>query len=31
MITVDTCEKLPWSVYWPDNTYVVATLSISNK
>ena len=27
MITVDTREKLPWSVYWPDNTYVVATLS----
>jgi hypothetical protein len=27
MITVDTREKLPWSVYWPDNTYVVATLN----
>ena len=27
MITVDTREKLPWSVYWPNNTYVIATLS----
>ena len=27
MIIVDTREKLPWSIYWPDNTYVIATLS----
>lgn len=27
MITVDTREKLPWSEYWPDDSYIVATLS----
>ena len=30
MITVDTREKLPWSVYWTDNTYVIVTLSTSD-
>lgn len=26
MITVDTREKLPWSQYWPNGSYIVGTL-----
>lgn len=27
MITVDTREKRPWSEYWPNDSYVVTTMS----